>query len=199
MSRAVIRLLVGGLLSLGLVVNVHAGTVTLEELKQHVSTLGNITGEFVQCQQHGSSMVRGVGRYVLVPHKKLTLDFDSPTPYRMEFFGDGTRLKTVGGIEQRDTRFSPISSLIFSLLNLRASVLEQQFVMKIDGEFDRFAINLTPKKRLKKLLTSIAMSGANGVVNQVEIQTKNGRLISIFFFPSPLEKEQSIETVCTQT
>ncbi|MFC1665882.1 outer membrane lipoprotein carrier protein LolA [Pseudomonadota bacterium] len=163
--------------------NAFSDDLTLPLLRQQLRNHGKVSGEFLQCVKQGVSTISGRGRFTVQPGKWINLDYELPKPSTLRFFSDGTESRTVDGIEQESPNYSPLSSLIFSIINLDDSVITSRFEIELRGAENEFDLSLTPKGRLKKRLRSVKVTGTDDMINFIQITTEDNRKISIFLSP----------------
>ena len=185
MRRAGVWLCMTGMAALAMLQGIAmAQPLLLSQLRDQVVMRGLTSGWFIQCTVHGSTNIIGSGRFSFEPDKLVALNFDRPKRYSIEFFSDGTQLKSVAGIKQKTPRHSPLGGLMFSIINMETSLLEHYFEIDLAGNINRFSILLIPKKRMIRILRSIKISGTSGLVDTIQLTTKNNRVVSVRLFPT---------------
>lgn len=176
--------LVGMVMAMSAMAQDNVSPLSLAQLRAQLLGHAQVNGEFLQCTTHGKSTIRGSGEFLFVPSQRIELKFSQPNKYTMIFFNDGTQSRIAGGIEQKSPRYSPLSRLLFAIMNLQETVLKQRFEVFLQGSIEQFTLVLTPKKRMAKILHSVNIAGTDGLVNRVQIKTQALRTIIIHLFPS---------------
>lgn len=185
MRRAGVWLCVPGMAALVVLQSiVMAQPLLLSQLREQVLMRGLTSGWFIQCTVHGTTNIMGSGRFSFEPDKLVALNFDRPNRYSIEFFSDGTQIKTVAGIRQKTPRHSPLGGLMFSIMNMETSLLDRYFEIDLAGSIDRFSILLVAKKRMVKIIQLIKISGTGGLVDTLQLTTGNTRIVSVRLFPT---------------
>ena len=185
MRRAGVWLCIPGMAALAMLQSiVMAQPPLLSQLRDQVLMRGLTSGWFIQCTVHGATNITGSGRFSFEPDALVALNFDRPNRYSIEFFSDGTQIKTVAGIRQKTPRRSRLGGLVFSIMNMETSLLDRYFEIGLTGSIDRFSILLIPKKRMMKIIQSIKISGTSGLVDTLQLATRNNRTVSVRLFPT---------------
>ncbi len=160
-----------------------AQPVSLAQLRNHLLEHETTSGRFVQCTMHGSASIAGVGRFTFSPGKQIKLNFEQPHKYSVVFFSDGTQIKTINGIEQKVPHYSSVGRLMFSIMNMQKSLLDNRFKIELQGTIDQFNMSLIPRKRKAGIVQAVEIGGVAGLVNAIQVKTRNSRTISIRLFP----------------
>ena len=161
-----------------------AQPVSLSQLRDRLLEDGPKSGWFVQCTTHGGAVISGSGRFIFEPDKRIELRFERPNRYAIIFFKDGTQSRIVGGVEQKSSRHSPVGSLMFSIMSMQESSLDSRFALNLQGSIEQFSMSLIPKKRISRVVRAVEITGADGLVNTIQIETRNSRAISLHLFPN---------------
>ena len=193
MTGASVRLCLRGIAALAVLQSIAmAQPLSLAQLRDQILEHRSISGRFVQCTTQGSASIFGSGRFTVEPDNRIELNFDQPNQYSIEFFSDGTQIRTSGGIRQKTPHHSPLGGLMFSIMSMQKSALDRRFEIDLGGTIDQFSMSLIPKKRMSKILRSVEITGVAGLVNTLQITTRDDRVISIYLFPA----EQPVGVVC---
>ncbi len=169
-----------------------AESLSISQLRDEIMENGPKSGWFIQCTKHGSANIMGSGRFTFEPEKRIELNFNHPNQYVVNFFNDGTQTKSVNGIEQKSPRHSPLGRLIFSIMSMKKSLLDNHFEINLAGNIDQFRMLLTPRKRMAKIIRVAEIAGTSGLVDTLRITTRDKRTIVIRLFP----KKQLVGLVC---
>ncbi len=172
--------------------NAFAQGLSLVNIQDQIEQRGSVSGQFIQCLKQGNTKILGSGSFTFEPKHRIKLNFEHPDKYTILFSSDGKQIKTVNNIEQKMARYSPVGSLMFSIISMQESRLESRFEVNLFGSMDEFELSLIPKKRMAKLFKSVEISGSLGLINNISINTTDGREYSISMFVS----DQSTDFVC---
>lgn len=156
--------------------------ISFSQLRAQAIQHGLVSGWFVQCTTYGSANIVSSGRFTFQTGKRLNLNFSSPNRYSIEFLSDGTQRKTVGGLEQKVARHSPLGSLLLPMLSMQESSVKHHFEIELIGTIAQFKIRLSPKKRMLKILHSVEITGAHGMVERLRMTARDNRIVSIRLF-----------------
>lgn len=154
----------------------------IEDLHTHILKQDSIVGSFSQCIKQGAARMSASGRYVLDPENQFQMIFEKPDRHTMVFYKDGTYVRKIGGTDHKAPRYSLVGSLIYPVLSMRKARVERRFRIETKGSFEKFSISLTPRKRLKKVLQTIQITGTDGHIETFRITTRDHREISIYLY-----------------
>lgn len=161
-------------------VSLSSETHLLDELQAALTAKKLISGHFLQCTKQEAVIVSAGGRYTLAPDDQLELIFETPQSYSLTYYRDGSYVRKDSFGESKP-RYSSIGHLIFSMISLDKSVLERRFNVDAIGTREDFVIALVPKKRIKKFLQKVLITGADELIRSIEITRSNSRKIKILF------------------
>lgn len=161
-----------------------AQQLSMAKLREQIVSRGTVSGEFVQCIRQGTTITSGNGSFTYEPDRRIALNFAHPNRYSVELIYKGGQIKTItNGIEKRPSEQNPLSGLMFSIMNMKASVLDRRFKVDLRGSTDEFSMLLTPKRRLARLLNSVKLAGSGGMLKSIQIRARDKRIITISLFP----------------
>ena len=153
----------------------------LDQLRSTILARTEISGNFFQCVKQGSARFISSGHYEIIPDHQLSLNFELPKNNTVIYYSNGTYIDSNLAVKNDSPKFSAITKVIFSMVNLEKSSLERLFDIKVDGSIDRFTIYLTPKRRLGRVLKKVQILGLNKQVQFIHFYTKDNREISMVF------------------
>ncbi len=162
------------------VFSVSAETNLLVDLRSSLLLKKLVSGHFLQCAQQDGVVVSARGRYLLAPEERLELVFVEPKSYSLIYFSDGSVIKK-DDLGEDKPRYSSLGNLIFSMISFDRSVLDRHFEVQVSGTQENFLVALSPKKRLKKRLQSVSITGVDSLISAINITAIDHREIKIMF------------------